>query len=413
MNMLIIVLRNINKKRLRTALTVLGVAIGIGLMLSLLSIATAGVQRSLEIIRGLSGADIVVYNGSRGSTTDNIPSTPRDFRLFQPWLQTYLDADTYRAISSIPGVLIASPILMFRASIVFHNMSSTIGVYGVEPSNYLSLSSLELENGRFLDGLGVYEVVIGRAIADELGVSVGDNINLVVGNKSIILRVIGVYRALNRFAENTAYIPIDIAQNITGLNKISQILVKCSDPLQAQEVGRRITDLIPGVSVFVATATVQNLSQAINTVTHFFMTIGLIAITAGIFSIMNTMSMAVAERMREIGIMKAIGASNSFILKLFLLESTVIGFIGGITGVVIGLIISYTIAPIAAQLGIQRIFGMPMGRSGVQSIRFTPMITPLNIAISLALGVAVGIIAGIYPAYRAYRLRIVEAMRYV
>ncbi|MEM1645570.1 MAG: FtsX-like permease family protein [Ignisphaera sp.] len=417
MNMFTIILRNITKRKLRTMLTILGVAVGVGLMFSLLSISASGTQRSLELIRRISGADIVVYNGTRGFPVGMIPRAQQS-SSFQLSVQQYIDIKTLEQISSIPGILTLSPVLLHRASIISSSGNMVnVGVYGVDPSSYPSISLIEIEEGRFLSRLSVYEVVVSRAIADELNVSIGDNVILELGNKSATFTIVGIYRVLNRFAENSIYIPIDIVQNIIGLNdKISQILIKCVDPSQAQEIAQQIINLVPGVSVFVPTATIQNVSQAINTVTYFFTTIGLVAITAGVFGVMNTMTMAVAERTREIGILKAIGASNSFILKLFLLESTILGFIGGGVGIFVGLMLSYIIAPMLAQVGIQRFFSAPgrgLSQPSLQQTQFSLSITPLTIALSLFLGIVVGIIAGIYPAYRAYRLKPVEALKHV
>lgn len=385
-------------------------------MFSLLSIAATGAQRSLELIRRISGADIVVHNGSLRFLGSDVVGTQRNLRLPQTRQPPSLDANVHKIISSIPGVLIASPVLIAKANIISSNGLATVGVYGVDPLSYLEVSPLEVEIGRFLGGLGVYEVVISKSIADELNILAGDNIVLTLGNTSITFKVVGVYRAVNKFAENTIYIPIDIVQNTTGLNnRISQVLIKCVDPSQARDIAQQIMNTITGVAVFIPTAMVQNVSQAISTVTYFFMTIGLVAVTAGVFSVMNTMFMAVVERTREIGIMKAIGASDGFVLRLFLLESIIIGLIGGIICIIFGSALSYTIMPIVSQIGLRGMFNTP-GGSGpryVSLLQLTPTITPLNILTSLALGMAVGIVAGVYPAYRAYKLKPVEAIRHV
>ncbi|MEM4584649.1 MAG: hypothetical protein QW611_06700, partial [Ignisphaera sp.] len=97
MNMFTIILRSIAKRKLRTVLTILGVAVGVGLMFSLLSISASGTQRSLELIRRISGADIVVYNGTRGFST-SIMSRARQGVSFQPFVYQYIDIETLKHI---------------------------------------------------------------------------------------------------------------------------------------------------------------------------------------------------------------------------------------------------------------------------------------------------------------------------
>lgn len=125
------------------------------------------------------------------------------------------------------------------------------------------------------------------------------------------------------------------------------------------------------------------------------------------------MTMAVIERTREIGMPEVVGAKDSFIVKLFLLESTIIGVIGE-CGIAIGLAPSYTIVSLILRIGTPEFLGIPRREFALpQLANITPIITLLNIIIALILGIAVGVLAGIYPTYRAYKLKPVKALRYV
>jgi putative ABC transport system permease protein len=155
---------------------------------------------------------------------------------------------------------------------------------------------------------------------------------------------------------------------------------------------------------------VQQASQILNTLALFFLVIGLVAVFAGSLGVVNTMIMSVSERTREIGTLKAIGARDSKILKIFLTEALLIGVIGGGVGVIAGAVLSY-VFPLFTR-GILGATG-GAGFSGASTITMAPAITPLNIALCFSLGALVGVLAGLYPAWRAARMKPVEAFRHV
>lgn len=117
--------------------------------------------------------------------------------------------------------------------------------------------------------------------------------------------------------------------------------MKCEDPSVVSDVASLISSTVPGVRVITPTAALQQANQMLNTLTMFFATIGLVALFAGSFGVVNTMIMSVTERTREIGVLKAIGAKSYDIMKIFLAESLLIGFIGGGVGVAVGSILAY------------------------------------------------------------------------
>jgi len=412
---LAVVWRNLRKRRLRTALTVAGIAIGVGLMLSLLTLSATGSRSTTEVIRRLTGADIIVYNASRVlfGREMGVPMQRAQQLSGFAGFGNLIDLSVYSALASTPGVSVASPVISFKALL---NSTTTVVVYGVDLSTYTAISSVEVVDGSFLSSDSLSQAVVGKSLAEDLGISVGSSIELSYGNSTQVFSVVGVFQTGERFQEYAVYIPLSLAQSLTGnLDKASQILVKCSDPNAVQDVAQAIQSLFPELAVFTPTAMVQRTQQAVNTMTTFFASVGGVALVAGLFGVMNTMAMAVAERTREIGIMKAVGASKWFVLKLFLLESTVIGAMGSAIGLVLGVALTYVIAPLLLQTGATRAIGLAgmLGRATTSTVTLQPIITPENIVLALVLGVVVGVVAGIYPAYRAARMRPVEALRYV
>lgn len=407
--LLTIVRRNFGRRRTRTILTIIGIAIGIGLTFSLLSISATGTQRSAELIRRLTGADITIYNASRGVMQQGFVGR-RMGGFFPTAMPTNLiDLSIVNTLSAIPEIEVISPLLSFRA---YLNSAAMVTVYGVDISTYRNVSNLDIVEGTFLQNSTAFQAVIGKSLSDDYNISVGDAITLQVGNSTWDFKVVGIFQSGERFQEYTVYIPIEVAQSITNnLGKASQIMIKLRDPRYLSDVIQAIQSSFPNLAVFSPLSIIQNVQQALNTVTMFFSSIGLVAVTAGAFGVANTMIMSVVERTREIGILRAIGASRSFILVLFLLESLLIGLLGGVIGVLIGIVLSYIIAPLASYN--LRGGAIPARGAFQQTFSVYPTITPMNIAIAILLGIAVGVIAGIYPAYRASKIKPVEALRYV
>ena len=409
--------RSLRRRRLRTGLTASGIIVGVALMFVLLSLTSGMDVQTRQMVRSLGGADITVSNAT-------IPSFegfggggggPDFFGAAQTLDESYTEI-----ISLIPGVYAVAPQLSSMASI----NGTRVTIYGIDPSTYFNVTTgLNIVSGTSISEDDEYSLILGKAIADSLNGTVGENvvINTTITQKTFT--IVGIFETGTAFQEYAGYILLEDAQKITdqqGL--VSQILVKCSDPNDVSDVSEAISSTISGIRATVPTSTVSQASSMLNTMSMFFAVIGIVALFAGSFGVVNTMLMSVSERTREIGTLKAIGAKNFEILKIFMTEALLIGFIGGGVGVLVGAALSYVFPMLTS--GIFRVASStPFGGGGpfgggrgsdfgrLSTVNISPAIEPYNIVLCFSLGVLVGVLAGIYPAWRAARLKPMEALK--
>ena len=148
--------------------------------------------------------------------------------------------------------------------------------------------------------------------------------------------------------------------------------------------------------VVTATQILEQINQVLGVMQFVLVGIAAISLVVGAIGIMNSMYTSVLERTKDIGIMKAIGARNSDILKIFLIESGLIGLVGGIFGILLGSAMALIIGQLSKNAGFSLII----------------KIEPLVLIFGLLFAFVVGIISGILPAYQASRLKPVDALRY-
>jgi len=389
--------RNLRRRRLRTALTVSGIVVGIALMFVLLTLVAGMDVQVRQMVRAMGGADITIYNGTRGG-------------MGEPWAMRSwgtLNESLTASIQEFPGVFAVSPQLTINGLI--NGTWSTIN--GISPASYSTVTGgLNVVEGNALQEDSTSVIVLGKTLAANLNATLGEFVAInTTASNGLNFKIIGIFETGMSFIDQTAYIPLEDAQNLTNQQGlVSSILVKCTDPNLVSDVANLISSQIEGLRVVTQTVMVQQASQMLNTMTFFFTSIGAVALTAGSVGVVNTMVMSVVERTREIGTLKAIGARNSTILRIFLTEALQIGLLGGVMGVISGIGASYAL-PIAMG-GFFR--GIP-GQGRVSTPIITPAITPINIALCFMLGTIVGTLSGLYPALRAARMKPVEALRHV
>ncbi|HEV3186590.1 MAG TPA: ABC transporter permease [Acidimicrobiales bacterium] len=397
---LIMAVRGIGSNWLRTLLTMLGVLIGVASVIVLLAIGT-GTSRSIEnSIQALGSNTLTVFN-SGGSGT----SSGTQIR------NTNLNSASVSLISNAnnaPDVQSVSPVI--TTSVTATNGSSTYStsVIGSTPS-YLVASNYTVSAGRSISTADVTShsqvIDIGASVASGL-FPVGSNpLGQQIELGSSRFTIVGLLASKGSTgltnADAVAIAPYTAVQDqLTGESQsFSELLIqgKSAATLSlAQSEVQSILAAQNNTTVAALPFNVLNQASLITTATSSSKTftallgwVAAVSLLVGAIGVMNIMLVTVTERTREIGIRKAIGARKSVVLTQFLIESTVISFMGGVLGAVAGIVVSrFTIA-------------------GVK-----PVLASYSIPLALGVALSVGIVAGFYPAYRAASLRPIDALRY-
>ena len=385
--------KNLKAQRLRSFLTLIGVVIGIAAIVALISIGE-GLNRSVSAqFEQLGTRNLMVLPG--GGFAESVLAKLRDE-----------DVDT---IEKVKGVNFAAAIYMTSQQVEYRGEKKTVIVIGIDPKKIDKLGYIglvDMAEGRPITQQDTTNVIIGGTFGEKI---MKEEINLkesliVSGTK---LRIVGITKeAKNQFG---AMFNNAVMMNSDELKKISEteitpfrIIVDVLPGESLDDVKDRISSRLEkkhGKKDFQVLSLQQIADIAggvIGLISLVLIGIAAISLLVGGIGIMNTMLMAVMERTQEIGTMKAIGATTTKIISIFIIEAGMIGLAGGITGLLFGIGIANVIS-IAAEIA-----GLPL----------TAVVTPELIAGALAFSMAVGMIAGVYPARRAAMLDPVEALRY-
>lgn len=396
---IVIGLDGMKERKFRVTLNIIGILIGISALTALISITqgmSVAINQQMEL---LGPTTIIVIPGGFGIMGAQGGGT-----------LTLKDVDRIR---SIPHVALVTPVIRKGAEIYIGGCTDYATVVGIIPEEYTRIiKSTEIAEGRFLQRSDRASTVLGANIAhppylDEPIAHIGSRLTIIIQSseeeKKFTLRVAGILKkaggAMIGSSDDYVFVTLRSAQQIfdTG-NTVTEILVEAKDIDSVEEVTELIQDEL-GKDVTVISAsfiknTVGNILGILQAVLGGIAAISLIV--AGI-SVINTMTISVIERTREIGIMKAVGAKNHQVLLMFLTEASLTGLVGGVVGAIFGVLLSYAASTMMVYM---------------YSISLTP-------APSLWIGIAgvvfatlTGMISGLYPAWKASKLDPVEALRY-
>ena len=431
-DLLYLVFGNLARMKARVAMTAIGVVIGTAAVVVLVSLA-AGLQRSFAENLGSIGdlTKITVLPGSY-LTAFGGPSPGRAGE------EAVLNDRTLAEFRELPDVVAATPRepLMGGGTLRLNRLMSGAQVVGIDPAQ---VERLEFSLASGTDRLGRWQVLVGARVAEgfydpqaqrpveEPPDLQGQALQLVLSRtgddgrpmeRVVRLRVNGVLEESGGQDDYTLYLALNDVLELNGWfaghrpnpgrDGYNQALVKVVAPELVMAVEQEI--LKQGFFAYSARSTLQSMNIFFLVIQGIFGGIGAIALIVAAFGIANTMTMAIYERTREIGLMKAVGATNRDVMSIFLTEAGGIGLLGGLGGVLLGtglgalidLIASTYLAAQAAQSG-------ATASDAAISIVHTPLWLPV---FALLFSVLVGVISGVYPAVRAASLSPVAALKY-
>lgn len=365
--------KNIMRNKTRTFLTVLGILIGIGAVVGLGSIA--------------EGIEIAIQNGLE-LTAGKIMVIEKDSGFFGYFGR--LTEEDLDLIEGVPGVKDVVPVLSYAENIQTQG-AEWYGI-GIEPekSKYFAGENIEVEEGRKLEEGDSGVVVIGKELAERYNVEVGDEWRI----KDMDFEVIGILERTNiQDIDFSVIAPLHDLQTVLEKDSFQMIYVIPEDVKDTEIIAKEIEDVSDKFDAVTTKEFARQASQIVERIRIFTMGIGAIAAVVGGLGVMNTMIMAVVERRREIGVLKAIGATNKMVLKQILMESALISLIGGTGGVCLGVLASV---------------GLEVLAKGHIQVVVTPWLALQGMGFALLLG----LIGGFYPAKKAASLDPVEALRY-
>ena len=387
--------------KLRTLLTLLGIIIGVGAVIAMVSLGFGVKEQIKENISRLGSNLLIVQSGGRTATGARIQAGS-GARL------TYDDAKAIE--KNIDGIKYVAPIVSRGYQLVVGNQNWTTNVQGSTP-NIIDIRDYTVEEGRNMsdhDMAGKDRVcVIGKTIVDNLFPE-GDPVGKTIRINLAPFKVIGVLGAKGQSSggqdqDDVVFVPLTTAQNrMMGITYVNNITIQAENENVIDNVQAEVENLLrtrhriknsddDDFTVRNLAALMDTMMCTANTITMLLGCIAAISLLVGGIGIMNIMLVSVTERTREIGIRKALGATYNNILLQFLIESAVIGIIGGFLGVVLGIGASYAISAFAEW---KTVISVPI------------------IIIAVVFSVGIGVFFGIYPARKAALLDPIEALRY-
>ena len=387
----LIAINSIRHRKLRSWLTLVGIIIGVAAIISLITVSRS-LESTIESQFEQFGANRIIVSpkGFQGPGTSSEGLTTKDVET----------------IEKIPGFKYVVPGIFLSAEVEYRKEVGFTLVSGIPAENFEEFfidSGAKLQEGRLIKEGDKFEAVVGSRVVEDMfkdKLRVGSKIEI----KGHEFKIIGILKEIgNSQDDNQINIPLDTAREIFNKPEdvdviIAQVKSANDIPLLQEKIKKELERKRNDTNFQVVTATqiLEQINQVLGVMQFVLVGIAAISLVVGAIGIMNSMYTSVLERTKDIGIMKAIGARNSDILNIFLVESGLIGFIGGIFGVLLGSIMALIIGQFSKGAGFSLIV----------------KIEPLVLIFGLLFAFVVGIISGILPAYQASKLKPVDALRY-
>jgi putative ABC transport system permease protein len=384
-------INSIRHRKLRSWLTLVGIIIGVAAIISLMTVSRS-LESTIESQFEQFGANRIIISpkGFQGPGTSSEGLTIKDVET----------------IEKIPGFKYVVPGIFLSAEVEYRKEVGFTLVSGIPAENFEEFfvdSGAKLQEGRFIKEGDKFEAVVGSKVTEDMfkdKLRLGSKIEI----KGKEFKIVGILKEIgNSQDDNQINIPLETTREIFDKPEdvdaiIAQVKSPKDIPLLQEKIKKELERKRNDTNFQVVTATqiLEQINQVLGIMQFVLVGIAAISLVVGAIGIMNSMYTSVLERTKDIGIMKAIGARNSDILKIFLVESGMIGVVGGIFGILIGSMMALIIGQISKSAGFLLIV----------------KIEPLVLIFGLLFAFIVGIISGILPAYQASKLKPVDALRY-
>lgn len=406
MNLLIHIqtaLRGIVTNKLRAALTMLGVAIGVGAVIAMISVGSGATSSVTSRIQSLGTNLLTVSPGAAGGLFGGARQAAGTARSL-----TLEDAEAIKR--EIPGIAAVSPEAAGNAQVVFKDSNVNTRIYGVTPV-YENVHNFHVEFGDFIRDQDLRSLsrvaVLGKQVVADLFGSGESPIGQTIKINNIPFRVVGIMETKGQsgFAnlDDMIFVPLSTAQKrIFGDMALSSISIQVASDNQMDTVSSLVTSLLlvrhrisdpnnADFRVMNQAELLSTMSSVSQTFTLFLGGIAAVSLLVGGIGIMNIMLVSVTERTREIGLRKAVGARQSDILWQFLIESLTLSLAGGAIGMLIGVAGAYAMSVVGS---------------------WPFVLSPNSVVLAFVFSSLVGVFFGLYPAWRASLLSPIEALRY-